>query len=876
MMDMENLRVLLVDNDEAFAEHFWVYAELAGWQHDYLEGDDLTLLHSTLDSLKPHLLLLDAHLPLSLQEWLEALDEDGYLNHTWVVSGNMDDLGLGRYEGNIAGIREKPISLGELPDLAKISLSCEPMLSSVEPPSILEDKEIGQYAKQLGVAVSLHYIVSDPPKYSPPSWVNRYYEHSPITTEGEELRLSLLVARLREENDQPFVRHVESSLDGKTLHYSRLYRLPDSPDYYWYVREALARDIAPHSFYKPHLELKTFLNEVPNLFKHYGITRIRFYEAYKLFDDTKIENKESYLFEPYWQSGGGVREEWGNCFFTTEDRLDLKKIFEGEVNISIKSMKDTSYYIDWGEQEVDRVIVAIMVEKNAPKKSNEPLGLLTFDRRYDHLPEEERNKSSWWKIYNDKAGGKGEGIGRIKKDELKKMKGLIDQIVNEIRDHRIRSKANQIKLWHEVISDAIRDVLPGISTQLIFKESRVVEEFLAYLVKWWNYIDEEPTDDDLPESVPQTKKNPTITNWYFLKEEFGEGIRGLGGYGSMADIRREKTSRIISPFRQSLEVDDSIGVYAIQDFAEWVKPKLSSEYNQEQQKIDSRYLTEVGKIGSWLGIRLQVADQRYLMVVHTLEKHYFTTRRVKLLRIVALRMSPFLLWDDMRKSRDNLLRSVNHELRSPLSSLQQEVRSGILEQTSLLEQLQFLAATINNMMYVYRDVPLSEQHICLDAVVPTLEFARQAQPHPQRELVIKGMHGYGKLSLAVPEDVLKQVLFNLLNNAFKFADKRGANRNAPIIFEIRQKQDYLVCKISNPIGDNNRMGAEERKWIFTLNYRAKDSGVASGSGLGLYIVDKLCQKTGMTCVAEEAGTINAILYQTFILSIPIYCRGSLA
>lgn len=862
---MKNLRILLVDNDEAFAEHLYVYAKLAGWEDDYLPGDDTALLQSTLNELKPNLILLDAHLSLPLKDWLEALKEEDHLKHTWIISGNIAHLEqrIGCYLDEIGGVKEKPISLSELPELAKLSAIHHPP----SPPQ-LQDEDIGQFARQLGAAISLHRIIGDAPKYSPPRWVNDYYQQNPINGGQEKRRLLLLVDRLRQNVNKPFERHVESLPDQNTLYYSRLYRLFNSPDDYWYVRETLPKDTAPHSFFKPPLSLQAFLDELPSLFKHYGITRIRFYKAYKLFNDIlPQESRENYLFMPFWQNGGGVEQGWEGCNFTTEDRPDLKKIFE-ERKARTKPMTGTSCYISWGEQAVDRVVVPIVFEKSTSNRKDEPLGLLAFDRRYDHLPDEERQKSSWWRIYNDKAGEKDRSIGKVTEDELAKMTGLIDQVVNEIKDHRIKSKANQIKLWHEVISNAIRDVLPRISTRRISKESpQVIEGFLAYLVQWWRYIDNEPNDDDLPESAASLDKDISILNWYFLKEEFGDGIRGLGGHGTMADIRKDKTSLIVSPFREALEVDDAIGVHIIQDFAGWVEPRFNSEYNQTQQQNDIRYQNEINKIGSWLGIPLRVNDQRYLMVVQARDNNYFTTRRVKLLRIVALRMSPFLLWDDMRKSRDNLFRSVNYELHSPLATLQQDVCDGILEQTGLQEQLQFLAATINNMMYLYNDVAQNGQSTCLDAIVPTLGFARQA--NQRRELVQRGMDAYGKYLLAVPEDALKQVLFNLLSNAFKFADQRGKNRGAPIIFEATQENNQLVCRISNPIGEDNRMSDEERKWIFTLNYRTENSGVASGSGLGLYIVSTLCDKTGMGYSAEAPMTVNGILYQTFRLSIPL-------
>lgn len=65
------------------------------------------------------------------------------------------------------------------------------------------------------------------------------------------------------------------------------------------------------------------------------------------------------------------------------------------------------------------------------------------------------------------------------------------------------------------------------------------------------------------------------------------------------------------------------------------------------------------------------------------------------------------------------------------------------------------------------------------------------------------------------------------------------------------------------------MNKTQRDWIFEENYRAPNSGNASGSGLGLAVVRILCEKTNMTCHTLEPTLVDNRWIQTFELKIPI-------
>ncbi len=88
------------------------------------------------------------------------------------------------------------------------------------------------------------------------------------------------------------------------------------------------------------------------------------------------------------------------------------------------------------------------------------------------------------------------------------------------------------------------------------------------------------------------------------------------------------------------------------------------------------------------------------------------------------------------------------------------------------------------------------------------------------------------------EKALREILNNLLENAVKYTPINGK-----ILLEINQDESELIIKISDT---GYGIPIEDQQHIFERHYRGIQSqGPIYGSGLGLSIVKKLCDKTGI-------------------------------
>jgi hypothetical protein len=729
----------------------------------------------------------------------------------------------------------------------------------------------------LPAAISIHHILPDL-CYTSPVWRNSAYEQTPIDEIAEQRCLRLMVHDLQENPEKPYSHREDWDVVQHKWLYSRLNRLNNA--HYWFAREH--RESAPNFFHSA-ASLKDFLDEVAVLLRRWGITRMRYYNAYEFYDDatTNPDGSSKYdsLIVPYYQNGGGFKnaasvKKWLKHSFTSQESDLVKGVFQlhkrgwyytrYEKDETPHIPTDTCYEIGWGKIGTTRVSLPILgKEIGEPKK---PLGLLTFDRRFDHIKDSKDKKLikkyAWLKVYDEAGDGT---FNEITAGELNLMKGFLTQVTEELAERRQTSRTNQLRFWHETISEGIKSVL----TTSARTPKEVIKAFLIFLVRRWDVIDNEPFNIEDVEKGEADVESSSILNWYFLRQESSGELRGLGGYGSIAEHREEHLFHNVEPFSNafnSAEANKGEGKYIIQNFNAWLKDHGTALYDGQWITENPNIKEDIEKIGAWIGIPIQVIEQDYLMVVHAKQKNYFTSRRTCLLKDVALRLSPFLLWLVAEESRTWFYRSLSHELKSPLdAALQFSKLSKFSDENELPNYLRYVHSLIANMWHLHHPEILkqisSPTSFLKDMwnIVPmiqTLDPLGAIDISPEFENV----------PLAVPDEVLRQVLFNLLNNAFKFADKAIT---AKIKIRVSQIDQNIVCKISNPIRESQKMSDQQRVSIFNQGHRAPNSGVASGSGIGLAVVQSLCKQTGMRCEALPADYINSVFYQTFCLTIPM-------
>jgi CheY-like chemotaxis protein len=865
MSDETKMRVLLIDDDDTFAEHFLFYAELSGWRAARLDGQSLEQLADILKDSKPNIILLDLSFTggLTYLDWLRALEGLGCINQVLITTGDTN-FTQEKYQiigCNVLGVILKPIELSVLSNYIVRSNS-NSNLNLNFAPSV---QDIANFVGQLPAAISIHHILPDL-CYTSPVWRNSAYEQTPIEGVAEQRCLRLMVHDLQENPEKLYSHREDWDVVQHKWLYSRLNRLNNA--HYWFAREH--RESAPNFFHSA-VSLKDFLDEVAVLLRRWGITRMRYYNAYELYDD----EIRGCLVVPFYQKGegfekGASEKDWLASVFFTQDG-DAESVFSlGESEWYKRSYKqDTNVSgqvcreVGWGRIGTTKVEIPIFTD------IDKPVGLLAFDRRYDHIGCGNigvKADYSWLKVY-DVAGTS--GLNEITGEELDLMRGFIEQVAEELTVRRQAIRANQFRFLAETISEGIKDVLKESART----PKEVIKDFLSFLICRWDAIDNEPSNIEEVERGEAGVANCSILNWYFLRQESSGELRGLGGYGSIAEHREEHLFHNVEPFANafnSAKANDNDGEvkgkYIIQDFSAWLTIHGKSLYDRGWIKENPNLKEDIEKIGAWIGIPIQVIDQHYLMVVHAKEKNYFTTRRTKLLKAVALRLSPFLLWLVAEESRAWFYRSLSHELKSPLdAALQFSNLSKFSDENELPNYLRYIHSLIANMWHLHHPETLkqisSPTSFLKDMwnIVPMIKTL-----HPLEEIEISP--AFEDVPLAVPDEVLRQVLFNLLNNAFKFADKAVT---AKIKIKVNQIDQNIVCKISNPIRESQKMSDQQRVSIFNQGHRAPNSGVASGSGIGLAVVQSLCKQTGMRCEALPADYINSVLYQTFCLTIPM-------
>ena len=208
------------------------------------------------------------------------------------------------------------------------------------------------------------------------------------------------------------------------------------------------------------------------------------------------------------------------------------------------------------------------------------------------------------------------------------------------------------------------------------------------------------------------------------------------------------------------------------------------------------------------------------------------------------------------KVRDALLDSLSHDLRTPLSSIagaasslralgdkmspaeRAELLSSIEEETGRLAR--FVANLLDMSRIEAGGLKVSRDLVSIaDVVQGAVERSRKAFPGQQVRVSLAPdlpfVRGDDKL--------LEQVVFNLLDNAHKYAGDAGA------IVHARQEGGEIVLSVTDE-GPGVKPGELER--IFEKFYRGgRSDGRKAGTGLGLSISRRLVEAMGGTILAQS-------------------------
>ncbi len=211
---------------------------------------------------------------------------------------------------------------------------------------------------------------------------------------------------------------------------------------------------------------------------------------------------------------------------------------------------------------------------------------------------------------------------------------------------------------------------------------------------------------------------------------------------------------------------------------------------------------------------------------------------------------------------------VSHELRTPLTAIRGNIdlmkRYG-MDQDSLDaidSEAQRMARLVNDLLLLARadngELKLNLQELDLDLIIE--EAYREAKILAKdRDLKIN-VSDFEPVRIKGDPDRLKQVLFNLINNAIKFTPDGGQ-----IMFSLRKTETDAVIQVKDTgIG----IGEDDLKRIFDRFYQADASRTrmtsTEGAGLGLSIAQWIVQAHGGKIQVEsEVGEGT-----TFTVTLP--------
>lgn len=228
---------------------------------------------------------------------------------------------------------------------------------------------------------------------------------------------------------------------------------------------------------------------------------------------------------------------------------------------------------------------------------------------------------------------------------------------------------------------------------------------------------------------------------------------------------------------------------------------------------------------------------------------------------------------DLEYSRKELIASISHDLRTPMSSIKgyvEGLQDGIIHDkekfsryiTVIKNKTESLDNLIDSLfLYSQLDINDTKEAFCireskelLESIIAPIEIEFVDQP-----LQFEVIKPFPSVHLYANENSVAQVFDNLISNA-----KRYVKENGTIRVEANVDGDYLKISVT----DNGAgIPQQDLLHVFEHFYRAEKSRSRSfgGAGLGLAICKKVIENHGGKIWAESKPDVGT----TFCFTLPI-------
>ena len=221
-------------------------------------------------------------------------------------------------------------------------------------------------------------------------------------------------------------------------------------------------------------------------------------------------------------------------------------------------------------------------------------------------------------------------------------------------------------------------------------------------------------------------------------------------------------------------------------------------------------------------------------------------------------------------SRKELIASISHDLRTPMSSIKgyvEGLQDGIIHDkdkfnryiTVIKNKTESLDNLIESLFqYSQLDIKDEKEAFCnhdskelLETIISPIEIEFADQP-----VQLKVIKPFPSVRLYANEGSIAQVFDNLISNA-----KRYVNQNGKIMIEAKVDGDYLKVSVTD---NGTGISQEDLPNVFDQFYRAEKSRSRNfeGAGLGLAICKKVIENHGGKIWAESTPDVGTTFYFT--------------
>lgn len=230
----------------------------------------------------------------------------------------------------------------------------------------------------------------------------------------------------------------------------------------------------------------------------------------------------------------------------------------------------------------------------------------------------------------------------------------------------------------------------------------------------------------------------------------------------------------------------------------------------------------------------------------------------------------------LAEERDEFISVVSHELRTPIT-----IAEGTLSNVQVFlqrgtdpkklapavkdahEQIIYLAKMVNDLSTLSRaDRGVGGEKEKIDVMELMNDTYNEYLPKAEKKGLKLNIDAHGRLgSVMTSRLYLEEILQNFITNAIKYTEKGSVTISAS-----RSKNNIVFAVKDTGIG----IAKNEQKKIFAKFYRSEDyrTRETSGTGLGLYVVQKLARKLEIELIIESRLNHGS----TFSFALPIYAK----